>query len=240
MESLTIETTQNVDIEFQLASVGDRIIAYFLDGFFTFCYIVILALILGVSGDSFNWIFMLLLLPVLFYHLLCEMFFSGQSFGKMIMKLRVVKKDGSELTFGACFIRWLFRLVDIALSQGLVALLTIVINGKGQRVGDLAASTTVLKIDGKSHLSDTIYMDLKEDYVPTYPEVQKLSDGDMQTIKEVLLLAAKDSSYTSIGAPHPLVIKTKAVVLKKMNVETKMSGKDFLNTLLKDYNFYHK
>ncbi|MBI9062781.1 MAG: RDD family protein [Marinilabiliaceae bacterium] len=240
MESLTVETTQNVDIEFQLASVGDRIIAYFLDGFFTVCYVLLLVLILGVSGDSFNWIFMLLMLPVLFYHLLCEMFFNGQSLGKMIMKLRVVKKDGSELTFGACFIRWLFRLVDIALSQGLVALLTIVITGKGQRVGDLAASTTVLKMDGKSHLSDTIYIDLKDDYVPVYPEVQKLSDSDMQTIKEVLLVASKDSSYTSIGAPHPLVIKTKEVVLKKMGVETKMSGKDLLNTLLKDYNYYHK
>jgi len=240
MESLTVETTQNVDIEFQLASVGDRIIAFFLDGFFTFCYAIIVSLIIGNTGDSFNWLLILLLLPVLFYHLLCELFFSGQSFGKMIMKLRVVKKDGSELTFGSCFIRWLFRLIDIAISQGLVALLTIVINGKGQRLGDLAANTTVLKLDGKSHLNDTIYMDLKDDYVPSYPEVQKLSDGDMQTIKEVLLLAAKDSSYTSIGAPHPLVIKTKEVVLKKMNVETKMPGKDFLNTLLKDYNYYHR
>jgi len=239
MESLTVETTQNVDIEFQLASVGDRIFAFLIDWFFIVCYCVICVLLIVNFGDGIEWVAFLLVLPVFFYSLLCEMFLSGQSFGKMIMKLRVVKRDGSELTFGACLIRWLFRLVDVILSQGLVALLTIVINGKGQRLGDLAASTTVLKMDSKSHLSDTIYMDLKEDYAPIYPEVQKLSDVDMQTIKEVLMLAAKDSSYT-IGTPHPLVIKTKDVVLKKMNVETKMSGKDFLNTLLKDYNYYHK
>lgn len=240
MESLTVETTQNVDIEFQLASVGDRIFSFLLDLFFIICYSVICGLLVINFTNGIEWIGFLLVLPVFLYSLLCEVFLNGQSFGKMIMKLRVVKTDGSELTFGACFIRWVFRLIDILASQGLVAILTIVINGKGQRLGDLAASTAVLKIDGKSHLSDTIYMDLKDDYVPAYPEVQKLSDSDMQTIKEVLQVAAKDSSYTSIGAPHPLVIKTKEVVLKKMGVETKMSGKDFLNTLLKDYNFYHK
>lgn len=240
MESLTVETTQNVDIEFQLASVGDRILAFFLDYFFIFCYLVIIALLANFLVGDIQWVMLIMGIPVLFYSLLCETFLSGQTFGKMIMKLRVVKRDGSELTFGACLIRWMFRLIDIVIPQGLVALITIIINGKGQRVGDIAANTTVLKLDGKSHLSDTIYMDLKEDYQPLYPEVQKLSDADLQTIKEVLNVAAKDSSYASIGAPHPLVLKTKDVVLKKMNVETKQPGKDFLTTILQDYNYYHR
>lgn len=242
MENLSISTTQNVNIDYQLASVGDRIFAYFIDGFIQFFYVMIIVFSFLVGLDVSEWWIGLFFLPVIFYHLLCEAFLNGQSFGKMMMKVKVVKMDGSELRFIDCFLRWLFRVVDFNLPIGgvLVGLLTIVIGGKGQRVGDIVAKTTVIKINPKGSLTATAYVDVEADYQPQYPEVSALSDTDMQTIKEVLNIAAKDNSYNNIGAPHPLVLKTKEVVMKKMRIETKQPGKDFLTTVLKDYNYYHR
>ena len=131
MEHLQISTTQNVDIEFQLASVGDRLLGHLIDGFIKLSYALILGVIIFNIVDTPDWWVSLLSLPVIFYNLLCDLFLNGQTFGKMIMKMRVVKLDGGELNFGACFIRWIFRLVDFHLTYGLGALLTIIINGKG-------------------------------------------------------------------------------------------------------------
>jgi uncharacterized RDD family membrane protein YckC len=242
MENLSISTTQNVNIDYQLASVGDRIAAYFLDLIIHIVYVALVLLTFLQGFEVNGWWISLFFLPVIFYHLLCEAFLNGQSFGKMMMKVKVAKMDGSELRFIDCFLRWLFRVVDFNLPIGgvLVGLLTIVIGGKGQRVGDIVAKTTVIKINPKGSLAATAYVDVEADYQPQYPEVSALSDTDMQTIKEVLNIAAKDNSYNSIGAPHPLVLKTKEVVMKKMRIETKQPGKDFLATVLKDYNYYHR
>jgi len=241
MENLSISTTQNVDIDYQLASVGDRIFAYFIDGFIQFSYMLIIMLSFAVFENGLEWWMSLLFLPVVFYHLLCEAFLNGQSFGKMMLKIRAIKIDGGELRFIDCFLRWIFRLIDFSIPGvgPFVGLLTIIIGGKGQRIGDLVAKTTVLKINPQGSLAATAYVALEEDYQPLYPEVSKLSDVDLQTIKEVLLVAARDRAYSN-GAPHPLVLKTKEVVVKKMGIETKQPSKDFLNSILKDYNYYHQ
>jgi len=241
MENLSISTTQNVSIDYQLASVGDRIFAYILDMFIQFSYSLVVMLIFAVFESGFEWWVSLFFLPVVFYHLLCEAFLNGQSFGKMILKIRAIKIDGGELRFIDCFLRWIFRLIDFNI-PGLgpfIGLLAVIIGGKGQRIGDLVAKTTVLKINPKGSLTATAYVAIEKDYQPLYPEVSKLADADLQTIKEVLLMAARDSSYSN-GAPHPLVLKTKEVVVKKMGVETSQPGKDFLKSVLKDYNFYHQ
>lgn len=242
MENISISTTQNVNIDYQLASVGDRIFAYIIDGFIQFFYSVIIFFAFVVGMNVTEWWIGLFFLPVVFYHLLCEAFLNGQSFGKMMLKIRAAKMDGSELRFIDCFLRWLFRIVDFSLPIGgvLVGFLAIIIGGKGQRVGDIVAKTTVIKIDPKGSLTATAYVEVEDDYQPQYPEVSILSDTDLQTVKEVLNIAAKDNSYNSIGAPHPLVLKTKEVVLKKMMIETKQPAKEFLSTVLKDYNYYHR
>jgi uncharacterized RDD family membrane protein YckC len=241
MSHYNISTTQNVDLEFQIASVGDRILAYLLDNLIQIFYVIIMVILLNAMNyltDPSPWL-LLFLLPNLTYSLLCEIFLNGQSFGKMIMKTRVVMQDGNELTIGSCFIRWIFRLVDFTLTNGLCALLTVVINGKGQRLGDLAAGTTVLKIDGGSKLEETLYERIPDDYKPKFPEVDQLNDGDVQTIKEVLLFAKSDKEYSK-GPYHPMLIKAKSIVLKKMKIESELSPKQFLETVLKDYNYYHQ
>ena len=240
MSYYNINTTQNVELEFQIASVGDRILAYFIDLLIIILYYVLVAVVIGQIGlfdDPSPWL-LLFLAPGLCYSLLCEIFLNGQSFGKMIMKIRVLMENGDELTLGACFIRWIFRLIDLQFS-GLVALLTIIIRGKGQRLGDMAAGTAVLKTESGSKLEETIYERIPEYYKPSFPEVDQLSDSDVQTIKEVLVMALNDKEYEN-GAPHPLLMKTKNVVEKKIKVKSTLPSRVFLQTILKDYNYYHQ
>jgi uncharacterized RDD family membrane protein YckC len=239
MDQYSIQTTQNVEIEFQVASVGDRIVALLIDWLILFFYALILLIIFGNSG-MFNHhpvISFIFYFPILVYSLLCEAFLNGQSFGKMAMKMRVVRTDGNELSFGNCFIRWIFRLIDFQLTSGLCALLTVIIGGKGQRLGDIAAGTTVLKLDAGHKIEDTGFMELPNDYVPSFPEVDKLNDGDIHTIKEVLR-AIRHEEFNIMKNPY--LSKTNDVVSRKMGVTHQMDPYKFLHTVLLDYNFYHQ
>ncbi|MGZ4048973.1 MAG: RDD family protein, partial [Bacteroidia bacterium] len=78
MDNIKIQTTQNVDIEYELASIGDRILATLLDGVFFFAYFLLLMLFLSLmnglrSGNmTIEIILIVASLPLMFYNLLCE------------------------------------------------------------------------------------------------------------------------------------------------------------------------
>lgn len=233
MENIRIQTTQNVDIEYELASIGDRILATLLDYLFFIAYFLLIMVVASLT----SWVFVesiailsLLALPILFYDLACETFFQGKSFGKMIMKIKVVKTDGTQANFGAYLLRWLLRVIDMRLFNGAIALITILINGKGQRLGDLAAGTTVIKIKQNKKLSDTIFNKLDSGYILSFTEVSKLSDNDVAIIKEVMKVCVQSNNYEAI---NKLVSKTK----ETMGVTSSMPHLQFLNTVIMDYNY---
>ncbi len=233
MDNIQIQTTQNVDIDYELASLGDRILATLLDYLFFLAYFILLSIMAGITagfGGSLT-ILILLCMPVLLYDLLCETFMQGQSFGKMIMKIKVVMLDGTRATFGAYLLRWLLRIVDTRLMTGLVAVVAIIMNDKGQRIGDMAAGTTVIKMKQKVTLNDTILMRVKTDYVPVFPEVVKLSDNDIAIIKEVLKKGLESHNWPII---EKLTVKTK----ETMGITSNVPHLQFLNTVLQDYTHY--
>jgi uncharacterized RDD family membrane protein YckC len=235
MHEIQIETTQNVTIEYKIGSVGDRIIANLIDLLILIGYTIALVLLIsqlklkpGIAGV------VMLYIPVFFYDLLCETFLNGQSFGKKIRKIKVVKMDGSQPNFLSYFLRWILRPVDIWFTYGSVALITILINGKGQRLGDLAANTTIIKLKDEATLDDTILMKVKEDYVPNFPQVSVLNDKDIGVIKEVLERVSKiDDPFVF----DKIVTKCKNVILEKLGTNTDLRSITFLQTILRDYNY---
>src|SRR5690554_3174882 len=180
METIELNTTQNVSLQFPVASIADRILAFFFDAVFMGLYAILVGLILSSWLGLETLGIMFLLSPVFFYHLIFEVFFNGQSPGKRIMNIRVFKSNGSHLTAGSCFIRWIFRFVDIAITSGALATLIVIVNGKGQRLGDIAAGTTVLKTTKKSTFHQTLWMDVEDNYQPRFPEAENLTDKDVQ------------------------------------------------------------
>ncbi len=236
MDNFQIETAQNVNIVQNVSGVGDRILAYLVDGvIMVIYYIIVFLLLIGTIdalGDSATFlIFMAILLPVLVYHLLFEMFWNGRSPGKALLKLRVVKLDGSKPAFSNYLLRWLLRAIDIALASGSVALVTILLNGRGQRLGDLAAGTTVISEKTPVAFSQTILTDIPEGYEAKYPQVTVFSDAEMQTIKKIYM----ENKYKG---NHNVILRLANRVSKVMEVEIDEMPIAFVDKVIKDYNYY--
>ncbi len=243
MSELSINTTQNVKINFIAASVGERLGAFFIDLFIVICYITALSIVLfdwlqldrlivNLDGWSRGAIFLLLYSPVIVYSLVLESVFEGQSLGKKLLKIKVVKIDGYQAGFGDYLIRWFFRVIDFFTFFGLPGLISVITTQKSQRLGDMAAGTAVITLKNKINISHTILEDIGESYVPTYPLVIKLSDNDMRIIKETYQKAAAKNDHEII---YKLVAKIESVTGIK---NQSGNNSDFIRVILKDYNFY--
>jgi len=234
MDHFQIETAQNVNIVQNAAGVGDRILAFIIDAFIIFAYIIIMMFVLGITdfNEDIIWLFMLAIgLPIMLYHLLWEMFWDGRSPGKAVMKLRVVKLDGSKPAFSNYLLRWLIRIIDISITSGSLAVVTILLNGRGQRLGDVAATTTVITEKKTVHFSQTILMDLPDDYKPTYSQVTVFTDAEMQTIKSVFTSAKYKGN-------HNVILKLSDQLSKVMDITFEGTPIRFVDTVIKDYNYY--
>ncbi len=237
MEKIQIETTQNVTIDYDIASIGDRILAALLDYLIIFGYVIALLILASILANTFPtsiafWI--IVYLPVFFYDLACELFLDGQSFGKKIRKIKVVKMDGTQPTFINYFLRWIIRPIDVTFTYGTVAMITMFINGKGQRLGDLAANTSIIKLKKDIALEDTIFKKLDEAYDVQYPEVSNLNDNDVGTIQEVLDQIGK---ITDHFVYEEILLKTKTEISRKMGINSELRPLSFLYTVMKDYNY---
>lgn len=239
---LAINTTQNVVINFSAASVGDRILAQILDTLVKIAYFIFIYLLFefvdlgnflnGLDYWSLRGFWVIISIPVLFYSLVQESLWEGQTIGKKIMKMRVIKLDGYQASFGDYLIRWLFRIVEVSIGSGIIALIAIIANSKNQRLGDMAAGTSVISLKNKVTINHTILQEVNQDYVPTYPLVIKLSDNDVRIIKETFETAVASRDYGTL-------IKLREKVIQVTGIKN-ISGndQDFIKTLLKDYNFY--
>jgi uncharacterized RDD family membrane protein YckC len=242
MQTIEIQTAQNVNIEYPIASVGDRVVATIIDLLIMTGYLIaaifIFIWLLDLTDDSGVYFpiayFVVLYLPLFFYHLLCESFLNGQSFGKKIMKMRVVKLDGTQAGIGSYFLRWIIAPIDIYFTYGSVGLITILINGKGQRLGDLAANTTVVKLKEQAKLDDTILLATSTEHKVKFPQVNLLNDKDITIVKEVLDLNFKQPDARMY---ERILQKTKEAIEKKIGVNSDLHPITFLDSLLKDYNF---
>jgi uncharacterized RDD family membrane protein YckC len=243
MSELSINTTQNVNINFTAASVGERLGAFLLDMLIKIAYIIFISYfvfnLLGLSKvlDKLDqWsamaVGMIFMLPYIFYSLTLESLFEGQTFGKKIVKIKVVKIDGYQASFGDYLMRWFLRLIDIWTNMGVIGLISLVVSEKTQRIGDMASGTAVITLKNKITINSTILEDIGEEYVPIYPLVIKLSDNDVRIIKETFTMAVAKNELEMITK-----LKTKVETVTGIKNQSGNS-KDFIRTILKDYNFY--
>ncbi len=243
MVELQINTTQNVNINFIAASVGERILAYIIDIIIKIAYIVVIYQIMfnlleidkvleGMDDWSRIAILVSFYLPVVFYSLIFETFLDGQTIGKRIMKIKVVKIDGYEASLYDHIVRWFFRIIDLNMASGIVALIAIATSKKSQRLGDMTAGTSVITLKNNVNISHTILEDLTDDYVPKYPSVIKLSDNDARIIKETYIRAKTARDYKTLTKLREKIIEV--IELKEYHE----NDIQFIDTILKDYNYY--
>ncbi|MDC6389999.1 RDD family protein [Maribacter sp. PR1] len=234
MEQFQIETAQNISIAQNTAHLGDRMLAYIIDSLIIVIYYVLMIWVLLAldvdPGDQWA-IYMLLSLPAFLYYLLLETFMDGKTIGKSFLKIRVVKLDGTKPVFSSYFIRWILRILDIMLSSGGVAVFTILIRGKGQRVGDIAAGTTVISEKRKVFLKDTLLRDVPENYTPKFPQVTVFKDSEMQTIKNLFDNAKRNGN-------HRVILSLNNRIKKVTDITSDLQPMEFVDIVIKDYSYY--
>ncbi|MBW3517987.1 RDD family protein [Flavobacterium sp. NKUCC04_CG] len=242
MNQLTITTTQNVAISFDNASIGDRILAFVIDMVIKILYVIAIVFLLELfRGDRLlrgmdNWsqvaMYLLIFSPVVFYTLFFEIFMQGRTPGKLVTKIKVIKIDGYQAQVGDYLIRWVFRLIDLLLSSGVIGILAIILTDKNQRLGDMVAGTAVISTKQKITFSQTIFQELPVEYIPTYPQVIALSDEDIRIIKEALRNVRLNNDKILL---EQLTQKVERVIGVANKSETQLK---FIDTVLADYNHF--
>ncbi|WP_339895969.1 RDD family protein [uncultured Algibacter sp.] len=235
MSELQINTTQNVKITFNAAGAGERLLAFIIDMAIKIGYMLVLNWAFGAFDNMDQWsqiaINTVLSFPVMFYTLVLESVLQGQTIGKRALKIRVVKIDGYQASFSDYVVRWFFRIVDIYIFG--LGFFVMLFNKKTQRIGDMAAGTAVIGLKDNVNISHTILENLKENYMPTYPNVIKLSDNDARIIKETFSAARTSKDYQTLIKLRNKIIEV--VGIKHVKQSTDM---EFIDVILKDYNFY--
>lgn len=148
-----IVTPEAVVLEFETASVGSRLVAFSLDALIqsalAIAFFVAFALTSELVG-SMGWVggafvYTTVFLVFFGYAPLFETFWRGRTPGKAALGLRVVTTEGAPVRFRHAAIRGALGLVDFWLLTGAVAVLSIMLTRRNQRLGDLVAGTLVLR-----------------------------------------------------------------------------------------------
>lgn len=142
------------------------------------------------------------------------------------MKIKVISLDGSRPSLGQYLIRWLFRIVDFLLTFQLGALISVIVTKNKQRIGDLAAGTTLVLTRSRTVIDHLAFKPVEADYKPVFQEAGQLADRDLSLIYEV------------IQSKNPVLIHQMANQIKShLQITTKFDDLNFLETVVKDYSF---
>jgi uncharacterized RDD family membrane protein YckC len=231
MQTVRVRTTQNVFIDYPTASVGDRILAHLLDRLILILYSVAIVAVL-LNSEVEEWYVWLILLgfPWLFFNLAFEIFMNGQSPGKQVMKIKVVRLDGTPPTIGDYLLRWIFSFLDYYVLSGAIAVVVIAMGGKGQRLGDIVAGTAVVKLAEQQEISaKEIFVTTDEEHIPTFSQVSQLSSNDIELIQRALEVNREH------GNIQPVMILTEKIK-SMLAIQSDMPPVKFLYTIIKDYN----
>jgi uncharacterized RDD family membrane protein YckC len=242
-----INTVQNVNIDYNLADIGIRVVAYLLDGVFKILYFFILYFILFVviisntsflksAGETdFVLLFILIfifLAPIAFYSVYFPMFMQGSTPGKAIMKIKIVREDGLQAGFGTYFVRWLLGLVDFQLISPLLGLVVMSTTKKHQRVADLIAKTIVITMRQSVDIQLTTISNFAENYQPVFGQVLRLSDKDIRIISQSFIIAKKQNDQNTI---EKLRKKIEEIILE---YHPEMTDTIYVATVFKEFHFF--
>ena len=262
MAAIKVPTSFNIDVEFEIPEFYRRLIALLIDFLIEYFYFrIALEFYKSIArGSNFmdadtsynlQALIILLFLPLLIYHVVLEITMNGQSIGKKIMSLRVVNENGGRASISQFLIRWLLRDIWFLLLFGIglqgsgaesvfiilaviaffiTEIVLIVSSKKGQRIGDILAHTILIRTNRQSSIEETVFQEVADNYTPSFPQIMQLSDRDINAIKSILETARKKGDV-DMAASASEKIKT------HLKIDTSLSPFEFLDILLKDYNY---
>lgn len=148
---LTVLTPEGIEIEQCLAGIWSRSYAWTIDLLIRFLIYMLLITITSFM-DIFGYGLLLLGIFVLewFYPVLFEIKYTGQTPGKMLLNIRTVNADATNIGWSESLLRNILRTVDFLPFMYATGLISILLTRNFQRIGDLAANTIVIYDPGNT------------------------------------------------------------------------------------------
>jgi len=228
LERIEVITSHNVVVRFELASLTQRLLAFFIDLIFLIVYS---GLVMAIFQSSLA--FWLLVFPVwAVYHLAFEIFYQGRSLGKHLLKIRVISLEGRTAKVNDYLIRWVFRLIEMLPTMGSVAMIFISSSDKNQRIGDMLANTSVVKQRNENVVQFSSIQNMEVTEEVMYSAIRQYSDVDMLLVKESIARYLSNPHQNNKAVLDELADR----IAEKLNVDISgMKRVDFLNKVLYEY-----
>lgn len=239
MNSIDHNTSSNVVVRLELASIVSRVFAFIIDCVaYGFCMLILTFLILRLSASEFSDfdfpipIVMLYIFSFLAYFILSEYFLHGQTLGKYILKIRVIKIDNTPITFESYVIRGLFLLIDYIFSIGSLGLLVSISSSNKQRIGDFIARTIVVNTNKNSlfTLKNIREIETLSTAEIIYKNADNLNNDQAIVIKKIL--SAKHLEYLDRKTINETALKISEIIQQEPHTRNSI---EFLKTVLHDY-----
>lgn len=241
MAKIDVSTTQNVTIQYETAGFLWRFVAWLIDSSVLGLFFGILIFLLASfdvfntnSNRAFTILGGVIFLIRYLYSLLIEILTNGQSIGKKIVGIMVIKLNGNSLNTSDYLIRWAYRTIDFGMTFFSVGTISILMSEKNQRLGDMIANTTVIKLkpDRIVTLDDLQNLPDKADYIPKYPQVTRYNDDDMLALKNLLIRYQQYQNNTYADILQETVTKVK----EQLDLEEiKIDNVTFLREIISEY-----
>jgi uncharacterized RDD family membrane protein YckC len=218
-ETLIIETPERVQLEFALASIGNRFLAVGIDHFIQyFAIFIVVWIMFSVAGYSSSevvtetdkllsempkWTAAILIIGIFLifagYFIIFEWMWNGQTPGKRLLKLRVIREDGRPLTLWEAIARNLLRVGDAVpgfiVPVYSVGLIVLFLSSRDQRLGDIFAGTVVIRERSdeaptfaetfSSRITDAAFIRVQKS-TETDAKVEQLTDREVDVIESFL------------------------------------------------------
>ncbi len=259
MSIIKVPTSFNIDLEFEIPEFYRRLIALLIDALILFFYLKIAGKIYesfnGLDDTGSRALGLILYIPLFLYHVIMEITMDGQSVGKKIMSLKVVNENGGRPSISQFLIRWMVRdiwfililqlglyndyvgnraegifLILFVICYFIAEIVLVVASKKSQRIGDMLAHTILIRTNTRTRIEETVFQEVSDTYKPEFPQIMQLSDKDINAIKSILETARKKGDFNMAATASE---KIKA----HLKIDSAMSPFDFLEVLLKDYNY---
>lgn len=198
-DTLQVSTPESVSFGYQIAGIGSRFLAALVDSLLIGLLQIIanVALIAAIPSSPSSGVLPLLeknmgWLPVVIglisffflwgYYIFFELIWNGQTPGKRIFHLRVIRVDGTPITLAESLVRNLVRLIDFLPLYYGVGVVTMFINAQFRRLGDLAAGTLVVHDTGGKVTLQSLEAQPPSTLVTPTPGLTPLPEVNLQSL----------------------------------------------------------
>ena len=194
-QKLSIDTPEQINLEYELAGPGSRFMALFVDLMIQGLCAIAIVIVLGIAGVAFHpfrgggtWMLALTVLLMFAvqwgYFAIFEILWKGQTPGKRQAGIRVINETGRAVSAYEAVARNLLRVVDALPGPYAVGAIVMFLSPQSKRIGDYVAGTVV--VHDRSAADDAIFFNTRGDDAADDINYATLTTGDLQVMETFL------------------------------------------------------